>query len=216
MLPPNAGSMIVGLKDRDFASVPARPTRIMSTPELTALVRSAENGDIAEREKLFAALYHELHRLAQNELRRNAAATLSPTTLLHETFLNISRREATAFPDRTRFLAYAARAMRGLLIDYLRNRQAQKRGGQFEITSLPTELQVAAGEEFDVEKLNDALIWLAKIDERLANCVDLKFFCGMSTADIAQMWSVSERTVQRDWEKARILLFQYINGAAPF
>ena len=71
--------------------------------------------------------------MAQRELRRNAAVTLSPTTLLHETFLNVSQRECAAFTDRARFMAYAARAMRGLLIDYVRNRQAQKRGGEFEI-----------------------------------------------------------------------------------
>ena len=84
-------------------------------------------------------MYNELHRLAQRELRRNAAVTLSPTTCCTK-FLNISQREGTVFKDRARFMAYASRAMRGLLIDYMRNRMAQKRGGAFEITSLPTEV----------------------------------------------------------------------------
>jgi len=111
-------------------------------------------------------------------------------------------------------MAYASRAMRGLLLNYLRERRAQKRGGQFEITSLPTEIPIAATEDLDFARMNDALEELAAVDARLAECVDLKFFCGFSFADIAEMWSVSERTVQRDWEKARILLHQYLDGSA--
>ena len=185
----------------------------MAEFEFPALVRLAEEGDAAGRERLFVALYHELHRLAQSELQRNAAVTLSPTTLLHETFLNLAQREGSAFVDKGRFMAYAARAMRGLLIDYLRSRQAQKRGGQFEITSLPTELEMPDGDG-EMDKLVDALEELGKVDPRLAECVDLKFFSGFSFAEIAQMWSVSERTVQRDWEKARILLHNFMTSDA--
>jgi len=185
----------------------------MADSELAALFKAAEAGDPAGREQLFVALYRELHRLAQNELRRNAAATLSPTTLLHETFLNLSQREAGTFADKARFMAYAARAMRGLLIDYLRSRQAHKRGGQFEITSLPTEWELPSGAG-EMENLQEALETLGKVDPRLAECVDLKFFGGFSFAEIAAMWSVSERTVQRDWEKARILLHNYMSTDA--
>jgi RNA polymerase sigma factor (TIGR02999 family) len=162
-----------------------------------------------ERDQLFVTLYAELHRIAQRELRRNAAVPLSPTTLLHETFLSISANDRTAFPDRARFMAYAGCAMRGLLIDYLRTRQAQKRGGQFEITSLPVEFQ-AGTEDIEARKLGTALDELSKLHPRLAECVDLKFFCGLSYADIAQLWNVSERTVQREWEKARILLHRLL------
>jgi RNA polymerase sigma factor (TIGR02999 family) len=182
--------------------------------ELPTLFRLANEGDAAGREQLFVALYHELHRLAQSELQRNAAVTLSPTTLLHETFLNLAQRDGSAFADKARFMAYAARAMRGLLIDYLRSRQAQKRGGLFEITSLPTELEMPEGDG-EMDRLVDALEELGKLDPRLAECVDLKFFSGFSLAEIAQMWSVSERTVQRDWEKARILLHKFMTSDAP-
>jgi RNA polymerase sigma factor (TIGR02999 family) len=185
----------------------------MADSELAVLFKSAEAGSLAGREQLFVALYRELHRLAQNELRRNAAATLSPTTLLHETFLNLSQREVGAFADKSRFMAYAARAMRGLLIDYLRSRQAHKRGGQFEITSLPAELEMPGG-ALELEGLMEALQTLGTVDPRLAECVDLKFFGGFSFAEIAAMWSVSERTVQRDWEKARILLHNYMSNDA--
>jgi RNA polymerase sigma factor (TIGR02999 family) len=185
----------------------------MADSELAVLFKSAEAGSPAGREQLFVALYRELHRLAQSELRRNAATTLSPTTLLHETFLNFSGRDAGVFADKARFMAYAARAMRGLLIDYLRSRNAQKRGGQFEITSLTAELEMPGGAA-EMENLVEALETLGKVDPRLAECVDLKFFGGFSFAEIAAMWSVSERTVQRDWEKARILLHNYITNDA--
>jgi RNA polymerase sigma factor (TIGR02999 family) len=169
-----------------------------------------DNASAPQREQLFATLYHELHRLAQRELSRNGAATLSPTTLLHEAYLSLSQRCSAPFADRANFLAYASRAMRGLLIDYLRSRQAQKRGGAFEITSLSTELPQAQA-DVDMSKLSDALDLLAEADPRLAECVDLKFFCGFSFLDIAAMRSVTERTVRRDWEKARILLHQLLD-----
>jgi RNA polymerase sigma factor (TIGR02999 family) len=182
--------------------------------ELPTLLRSADSPSAQQREQLFASLYDELHRMAQRELRRNAAATLSPTTLLHEAYLNISQRDSAPFADRAKFMAYAARAMRGLLIDYLRNRQAQKRGGEFEITSLSTEVPQPAVDA-EMAKLSDALDRLAEVDPRLAECVDLKFFCGFSFLDIAAMRAVTERTVRRDWEKARILLHQLLDEQRP-
>jgi RNA polymerase sigma factor (TIGR02999 family) len=131
--------------------------------------------------------------------------SLSATTLLHEAYLDMAARDGASFPDRPRFMGYAARVMRGLIIDHARNRQAQKRGGQFEITSLATD----AGEVADsrqLEHISDALEQLARLEPELAEIVDLKFFCGFSFADIAAMRSLSERTVQRKWEKARIYL----------
>ena len=184
-----------------------------------AIMHAAGTGDMEARDRLFAMLYEELHRMAQRELRRGAAVTLSPTTLLHETFLNISHRESLAFGDCGQFMSYAARAMRGLIVDYLRSRHAQKRGGEFEITSLPTELPHALQEDrqsVEIEKLNEALESLAKLDARLAECVDLKFFCGFSFNEIAQLRDVSERTVQRDWDKARLLLNRFIVVGSGF
>jgi RNA polymerase sigma factor (TIGR02999 family) len=179
-----------------------------------SLVRDAESDDPKAREKLFVALYEELHRMASRELRRNVAVTISPTTLLHETFLNVSERESAEFVDRQKFMAYAAQAMRGLIIDYMRRGNAQKRGGAFEITSLQDGLPIAAEEYggLDVERLREALEALDGIDARLAECVDLKFFCGFSFGDIAKLWEVSERTVQRDWDKARLLLSRLIRN----
>jgi RNA polymerase sigma factor (TIGR02999 family) len=186
----------------------------MSEIEQSAPVGTIASAGIEDRERLFATLYAELHRIAERELRRSPAATLSPTTLLHETFLSISRNEGATFSGRAQFFVYAGRAMRGLLIDYLRGRKAQKRGGLFEITSLPTEVPGMIAEYLEMERLGEALDSLAQIEARLAECVDLKYFCGFSNADIAQLWSVSERTVQREWEKARILLHRFLTDQA--
>jgi RNA polymerase sigma factor (TIGR02999 family) len=180
--------------------------------QLERLIQSAEQGDAASREELFSVLYEELHRLAQRELRRGAFLTMSPTTLLHETYLNLSGRDSVRFPDRVRFLAYAARAMRGLIIDYVRSRHAQKRGGGFEFTSLPTEAPVAAHENEELEGIGEALSVLGEIEPRLAQVVDLKFFCGFSFAEIAGVMGTSERTAQRDWDKARILLQHHLRA----
>lgn len=184
--------------------------------QLERLIQSAEQGDAASREELFSVLYNELHRLAQRELRRGGSLTMSPTTLLHETYLSLSERASTAFPDRARFLAYAARAMRGLIIDYVRSRCAQKRGGGFEITSLPTEVPAQARDEAELEGIAEALTTLGEIEPRLAQVVDLKFFCGFSFAEIAGVMGTSERTAQRDWDKARILLQRQLrDGGLP-
>jgi RNA polymerase sigma factor (sigma-70 family) len=104
--------------------------------------------------------------------------------------------------------------MRGLLIDYLRMRQARKRGGGFEITSLGADLS-AADQDTEAVQIGIALESLAQIDARLAECVDLKFFCGFTNAEIAELWKVSERTVAREWDKARVMLRQILSEAAP-
>lgn len=120
------------------------------------------------------------------------------------------------FPDRARFMAYAARAMRGLIIDYARRRYAQKRGGLFELTSLQTTVADRLTDAKELQQISDALDALATVDPALAEVVDLKFFCGFSFTEIAAMRGVSERTVQRHWEKARLYLYGSIgHGDAP-
>ena len=165
---------------------------------ISALIDAAETGDSAAADALFSTLYSELHRLTKRELaRRGSPAGLSVTTLLHEAYLDIAAREGKSFPDRPRFMGYAARVMRGLIIDHARRRNAIKRGGEFEITSLKTE----PGEYFvdakELSAISDALDQLAKVEPELAELVDMKFFCGFSFAEIAALGNVSERTVQR-------------------
>ncbi len=184
-----------------------------SSHSLAALVARAETGDAAAKDALFATLYRELHRLAQSHLHRSAGPlTLGATTLLHETYLSIARRDELAFPDRARFLGYASRAMRGLVIHYLRTRNARKRGGELTFTSLDEAHAQPAEEHADLLTLSAALDQLATLDPPLAELVDLKFFSGFSFADIAALRSVSERTVQRDWAKARLILHTYLQA----
>ena len=178
-----------------------------SDDTLAPLVLRAEQGDRPAREALFAALYADLHRLAQAQLRRAPGPlTLGTTTLLHEAYLEISERDAAAFPDRNRFLGYAARAMRGLVINYVRDRGVQKRGGDLTFVTLDESRDAAAGRADELEGLGAALDELATLQPDLAELVDLKFFCGFSFAEIAAMRGVSDRTIQRDWAKARLLL----------
>jgi RNA polymerase sigma factor (TIGR02999 family) len=181
---------------------------------LSSLFAATANGDAAARQALFAALYQELRQVAARELRRSGdQLAISPTTLLHEAYLDLAGRDGTAFPDRPRFIAYASRAMRGLVIDFVRERRAQKRGGNFEITRLETSADVALGQADDLARVSDALDALVTAEPALAQVVDLKYFCGFSFREIAAVRGVSERTVQRDWEKARLFLFQSLQIA---
>ena len=178
---------------------------------IPTLIVAVEQGDQSAVEPLFAALYNELHRLARHELsRQGAPVSVSATTLLHEAYLNMAGPGGSnaSFPDRARFMGYASRVMRGLIIDHARSRQAAKRGGQFEITSLRTDIVDSLVEEEvrELASIGEAVDELAVVDPLLAEVVDLKFFCGFSFAEIAAMRGTSERTIQRQWEKARIYL----------
>ncbi len=111
-------------------------------------------------------------------------------------------------------MGYASRVMRGLIIDHARSRHAQKRGGQFVITALQVDVADNSADQNELTRISEALDQLGKLDAALAQIVDLKFFCGFTFAEIAAMRGVSERTVQRDWEKARIYLYGVIGSGA--
>jgi RNA polymerase sigma factor (TIGR02999 family) len=178
---------------------------------IAGLIVAADGGDAASAQALFTTLYQELHRLARRQLQGGGAgASLGATTLLHECYLDMAAR-AAVFPDRKRFIAYAAQAMRGLIVDYVRERRAQKRGGEFHLTALDTDVAESVAEVNDTVRLGDALDQLVGTDAALAELVELKFFCGFSFAEIAAMRGVSERTVQRDWQKARLLLHHVLS-----
>jgi RNA polymerase sigma factor (TIGR02999 family) len=171
------------------------------------LLSASESGANVSADTLFNALYSELHGLAKRELtRRGSSANLSVTTLLHEAYLDISARDSASFPDQARFMGYAAQVMRGIIIDYARNRRALKRGGEFEITSLEGDYFANPAEVNQLSSISDALDQLTKVEPELAEVVELKFFCGFTFSEIATMQRLSERTVQRRWEKARIYL----------
>jgi RNA polymerase sigma factor (TIGR02999 family) len=179
---------------------------------ISSLICAAEQGDRAASEALFSALYSELHRMAKRELaRQGLPVSLGATTLLHQAYIEISERDGVDFPDRARFMGYAVRVMRGLIIDHARSRSAQKRGGLFEITSLKTEAENVVDDR-ELERISEALDELAKAEPSLSEIVDLKFFCGFTFAEIAAMRDISERTAQRQWEKARIYLYRTIRA----
>ncbi|HTI05067.1 MAG TPA: ECF-type sigma factor [Gemmatimonadales bacterium] len=187
-------------------------------PSISELVTAADRGDNAAATELFAALYNELHTLAESHLHRQGGrVSLGTTTLVHEAYLKLSARDSGSglrFPDRHRFLAYASKAMRGLVIDYARARRAQKRGGSLEIT-LIGDKDVPAPQTTDesLEQLADALERLGELDPELAQLVDLHFFGGFSFVEIAGLQGASERTVQREWRKANALLQRLVTDA---
>jgi RNA polymerase sigma factor (TIGR02999 family) len=185
---------------------------------LEAPISVSDPGDRAAADALFDTLYAELHRLARRELarRQGPVGGLGVTTLLHEAYLTMSGREsAPLFLERPQFMAYAARVMRGLIIDDVRRRQSQKRGGMFDITSLSTDQAENVADAQELVRIGDAIDELAQVDPDLAEIVDLKFFCGFSFVEIAAMRGVSERTVQRSWERARIYLHRAIAQTNP-
>lgn len=168
------------------------------------------------KERLFAGLYQELHRLAQRALRRDGRMLpISATTLLHESYLSVSKAD---FVDSQRFLAYAARTMRGLIIDETRRRRALKYGGAFVMTSfedsteseIASDYEAASSNDHELLRINDALDELEAKDPALAELVQLRYFCGLSLAQIGVLRGVTQRTVQRQWDKARLLLFNML------
>jgi RNA polymerase sigma factor (TIGR02999 family) len=185
----------------------------LAEPSIGTLVASAEAGDGQAAQTLFASLYDELRRVAARELRKQGGMTLSASTLLHEAYVAMASREGTSFPDRARFVAYAARVMRGLIIDHVRSRLAQKRGGQFELTALETDPGIAGPDPVELSTLSDALDTLAEVEPLLAQVVDLRFFCGLTFAEIASLHGFTERTAQRHWERARIFLSRTLTSS---
>src|SRR5262249_24040708 len=207
--PGEGGSLNPG--PRSFSGTPVEPT-------ITSLIASTDAGDRSAADALFSALYAELHDLARRQLASSGwGVTLGPTTLLHEAYLNMARREGRSFPDRGRFMGYAARVMRGLVIDHARHRATRKRGAGFRITTLDDRIGAALAEDDEILGVGEAIEDLAEADPPLADRVDLKFFCGFSFAEIAARRGVSERTVQRQGEKARMYPHRRIrqNGVPP-
>jgi RNA polymerase sigma factor (TIGR02999 family) len=182
---------------------------------ISHLIGLAEGGDQESAGRLFSLLYTELHGLAKRQLASQGIGSLSATTLIHEAYLNMASQAESDFPNQARFMAYAGRVMRGIIIDHIRNRLAVKRGGKFEITALTTNVGQNLPNDHELMRLSDALDELALVDSSLSQVVDLKFFCGFSFCEIANMEGISERTVQRKWEKARLFLHRTLQTELP-
>ncbi|MBX3603827.1 MAG: sigma-70 family RNA polymerase sigma factor [Piscinibacter sp.] len=164
----------------------------------------------ADADALFAATYRELRLLARARLRGGGRNTLLDTTaLVHESYLRLSRGGELQFPDRPRFLAYASRVMRSVIIDMVRQRQTDRHGGGAVHVTLTGDVADAAGvpaDEAHIVRVHEALLELARVDERMAQVVEMRYFGGLNDLEIAEALQVTDRTVRRDWEQARLFL----------
>jgi RNA polymerase sigma factor (TIGR02999 family) len=194
------------------------PIRPLATDEKTGIiwlepegerggVMSMENSESPATQELFSLLYDDLRRLAHARLQRNEPITLLDTTsLVHETFLRVLKSGRVEASERPRFLAYAAQVMRSIIVDFVRQRHAERRGGDNVHIPLDAAAESLRSNEDEVLRVSEALDELAKVDERLVKIVEMRYFAGFTEEDIALALGINERTVRRDWQKARLLL----------
>ena len=183
------------------ADTPPRPA------DITQLLHRASAGDASAADQVVAQLYAELRRIAGSRLRQSGDLTLDATSLVHESYLRLQRAGGLDFPDRKHFLGYAARVMHSIVIDQVRARQAERRGGELQQVTFNTGIaDLAPQRDDEVMRVHDALEELAAMDARLAQVVEMRYFAGMTEPEIAEALGVTERTVQRDWSKARLFL----------
>jgi RNA polymerase sigma factor (TIGR02999 family) len=176
---------------------------------ITALLQSMREDDREAFDRLLPLVYPELRRIAHRELRRvGGARTLNTTALVHEAYLRLVDQSRAEWQDRFHFFAVSSRAMRQILVDQARRRGAAKRGGGGPPLPLDEGLAQAAGRPAEFLALDEALSRLGLVSDRLAQVVELRFFGGLSVEEIAQALGRDERTVRRDWEKARAILHE--------
>ena len=184
--------------------------------EITVLLDAAHGGDRGAMDRVLATLYQELHSMARRQLAGQHGHTLDATALVHEAYLKLIGRGtgAAQFDDRAHFFAYAASAMRSVVVDYARQRLAQKRGGDLHrVTDLPEDIEGGLRLDEDMLGLDTALNRLASVDERLAQVVEMRYFAGLSELEIAELLHRSERSIRRDWPKARVFLLSVMSEA---
>lgn len=177
---------------------------------LTDLIRSSRCGDSAALKALFDATYDDLRRLARTRLRAGPRGTLLDTTsLVHESYLRFAGGNSLAIDDRRHFFRYAGSVMRSVIVDFVRERKAEKRGGDADHVTLDTSIADShAGGNDEILRVHEALDSLAQYGPRLVNVVEMRYFAGMTETETAEALGVTDRTVRRDWDKARILLAQ--------
>ena len=175
---------------------------------LTVLIQEVADGDVAARDELFSAAYSELRKLARSRLRDGGRNTfLETTALVHESYLRFVKVGELRIDDRRAFFGYASKVMRSVIIDSVRERQAERRGG--DSTDLTLDTQVAAelpSGGAEVLHVHETLLALEQAEPRLAQVVEMRYFGGYSELEIAEVLGITERTVRRDWDKARLLL----------
>jgi len=173
---------------------------------------ASQGGPSEDLEQWFAASYAELRQLAHARLRGGGRdVVLDTTALVHESFLRLSQREGVAFPDRSRFLAYASKVMRSVIIDLVRQRGNERHGGDLARITLTTGLlDAAVVAEEQILRVHEALEDLQSVDSRMAQVVDMRFFGGLNDLEIAAVLGVTDRTVRRDWQQAQLFLAEVL------
>lgn len=178
-----------------------------ASADITMMLDAARGGDRGSLDRVLATLYQELHTMARRQLAGQHGHTLDATALVHEAYLKLIGRREAQFDDRAHFFAYAASAMRSVVVDYARQRMAQKRGGDLHrVTDLPEDVEGGLRLDEETLGLDTALTRLASVDQRLAQVVELRYFAGLSELEIAALMKRSERSIRRDWQKARLFL----------
>jgi len=181
--------------------------------EITALIEQAQQGDRKASEALFAALYDELKRLARYQVN-GSNSPMQATSLVHEAYCKLARAATLSFNDRQHFYATAARVMRQVVLDAVRARDAQRRGGEFQIVALDTMIMNGASVDQpseDVLAMDAALSQLERRDPDLARLVELRFFGGLELSEIGALTDRSESSLKRDWRRARAFLYARIS-----
>lgn len=181
--------------------------------EITVLLQQARSGDAGSRDELFGLVYGELTRIARARLARSAPLTqIDAPSLVHEAYLRLSGNAELPVEDRRAFFAYAASVMRNVVVDYLRERSAAKRGGDAERVTLVGDRTEFGVEPADFSQLESALQRLAGVDERSHRIVELRYFAGLTNEEIADTLELSLATVKREWRKARAFLYDALHG----
>lgn len=201
---------IVGFLKQPEGGLPVKgcAAENVAMDDLGELIRSLNAGELGAQDRLFAAAYGELRKLARSRLRHGGRdVVLDTTALVHESYLRFVNTGQLRSDDQRAFFAYASRVMRSVIIDTVRERQAERRGGDLERLTLNTQVseQLPEGED-QLLRVHDALDLLAQAEPRLAKVVEMRYFGGYSETEIAGALELTTRTVRRDWKKARLLL----------
>jgi RNA polymerase sigma factor (TIGR02999 family) len=176
---------------------------------ISLLLGMARQGDPEATQKVFEAAYPELRMLARSRLRSQPSGMLGATALVHEAYLRVAASGELQAEHRSHFFRYASRVMRSIIVDTIRERNAQRRGGGARHDAFTTQMvPIGSGGEEEILKVHAALDGLAEYDPRMVDVVQMRYFGGMTDAEIASALGVNERTVRRDWEKARLLLLE--------
>lgn len=186
---------------------------------LTDLIRRAQDGDAQALRNLFDATYEDLRRLARSRLNRSGRGPLLDTSaLVHESFLRFANAGELRLEDRQHFMKYTSRVMRSVVVDLVRNNLAERRGAGAPHVALDTAIGESVPEssgEREIMRVHEALEELARLNPRMAQIVEMRYFGGMTEAEVAEAMGLGERTVRRDWEKARLILADALNPEHP-